>query len=570
MPALQRDDDLICHFSIVSLDEPVIQYEALSYVWGTRMHNNRVFVQGEPIAVTENLYLALQNLRFTDKERILWVDALSINQSNDKERTHQVSLMSSIYKRAWNVVIWLGETFNDCDLAMDYLKQLGGDKNLHLNPSLSPSIRVAGESVDSVQIQNALKEFFSLPWWTRVWTVQEWVLGRQTVFQCGQQFLDGQIVRKSVRHFFHHRHQCCFKLDDLNEDSLFNCFLVMESMEYIRLLLNKVSFPYIISQFLARQATDMRDKVYGMLGLATGQYENLIEAEYSYSVEEVFEASTMKMIQRTGTLEVLSHIPTFLQRTLNLPSFVPDWTATVGDDPRYTNWLNWLGHLHLYDACRGEAADIKVIAPGRIAVKGIIVDEIESTGSEPFTVSYEALLQEMHDLADMDGDTEQIYCDTSVTRKVAFWLTICGSTENFLDPDRDNRPFFRRIPTPTDFSRFEKWEGWFPSHSVTLVDPDILSVHTPFSVMVKGRKFAVTKCGYMGFCPIQCKKGDVITVLAGGTVPFVLRPDESARKSGLEGGYTVIGDSYVHSIMDGEAVASGGEIGTHWKYLELS
>ena len=101
------------------------------------------------------------------------------------------------------------------------------------------------------------------------------------------------------------------------------------------------------------------------------------------------------------------------------------------------------------------------------------------------------------------------------------------------------------------------------------MDSDIASVRRPFAVTVKGRKFVATKCGYMGFCPIQCKKGDVITVLAGGTVPFVFRPDESSRKSGLEGRYTMIGDSYVHGIMDGEAVESGGEIGTHWEYLEL-
>ncbi len=102
------------------------------------------------------------------------------------------------------------------------------------------------------------------------------------------------------------------------------------------------------------------------------------------------------------------------------------------------------------------------------------------------------------------------------------------------------------------------------------MDSDILSVQWPFSVMAHRRKFVATKCGYMGFCPMQCKKGDVITVLTGGTVPIILRPDESARESGFGRGYTVIGDSYVHGIMDGEVVESGGEIGTDWEYLELS
>jgi hypothetical protein len=40
--------------------------------------------------------------------------------------------------------------------------------------------------------------------------------------------------------------------------------------------------------------------------------------------------------------------------------------------------------------------------------------------------------------------------------------------------------------------------------------------------------------------------GDVVAVLTGGTMPIVLRPHN--------GYYTVVGDAYIHGIMDGEAL----------------
>ncbi|KAF2475060.1 uncharacterized protein BDR25DRAFT_214257, partial [Lindgomyces ingoldianus] len=350
-------------------------------IWGHRMHQGEIQLQGHPMAVTENLYLALQNLRSTKEYRTLWIDALCINQSQQEEREKRVPLMSSIYKKARSVVIWLGESWKNSELAIEYMRKLGENQNLHINPKLTPSAEVKGKSMNSGEIQDALKKFFGFPWWSRAWTVQEWVLAQESMFQCGNYVLDGQLARRSVRHFFHHQHGCCSKLDDPAQLSLFHSLIVMESLEYVRLLLNEISFPYILSQFRLRQAKDMRDKVYGMLGLATGECERLVEPKYSpYTVEELFEASALAVVERKK-LEVLSHIPPFEQPNLNLPSFVPDWTSSCEKDKTYTRWLNWLGRLRLYNSCGSKAADMKIIAPGRIALRAIVLDEIEATGS---------------------------------------------------------------------------------------------------------------------------------------------------------------------------------------------
>jgi hypothetical protein len=566
-----ENEEIECAIITAPLDEAP-PYEALSYAWGAPEPKTLIKLNSVAFGVSRNLYLALKHLLQTElllfrkldlPTHRLWIDAICIDQSNLEERSRQVSLMSPIYKRAMNVVIWLGEPWEDYDLAADFLK------NLHFNPALSPSIKVKGKSIDSVKVQDALKKFFSFPWWTRAWTVQEWVLAQRTVFHCGRYLLDGHIVRQSVRHYFHHQQACCVEHNNPVQNNLFNILIVMEKLEYIRLLLDNVSFPYVINHFRARRATNMRDKIYGMLGLATGDYKNLAKPNYSHSTEQVFEASALAMIKRTRNLEVLSHIATFGQQNLKLPSFVPDWTAEVEHDRSYIDWLNWLSHLHLYNSCGGEAADIKVIAPGRIALKGFIVDEIKSTGSALHSVPNQTFLDQMHNLADIDCNPEEIYCNSTITRKEAFWLAICGSIENFFDPGRDNRPFYRRIPTPSNFARFEKWALWFPTYSVELFDPEVQSVQLPFRVMAKGRKFVVTTKGYVGFCPNQSEKGDVIAIFAGGSVPFVLRPDRPTGRCEPGRGYTLVGDSYIHGIMDGETFEAGREVSSYLEYIEL-
>ncbi|KAF1958145.1 HET-domain-containing protein [Byssothecium circinans] len=85
-----------------------IEYEALSYTWGDTAKPHDIKINGRMMPVTKNLSLALQHLRCPYEDQILWVDAIYINQENDKERAHQVVQMTSIYKRAKKVLIWLG------------------------------------------------------------------------------------------------------------------------------------------------------------------------------------------------------------------------------------------------------------------------------------------------------------------------------------------------------------------------------------------------------------------------------------------------------------------------------
>ncbi|KAF8859014.1 hypothetical protein BDZ45DRAFT_560005, partial [Acephala macrosclerotiorum] len=76
LPAEAKLGSIRCNLFEVSFTEAP-KYEALSYIWG------------EPGVE--------QTILIDDIERIIWVDATCINQTNVKERNHHVKQMKRIY-----------------------------------------------------------------------------------------------------------------------------------------------------------------------------------------------------------------------------------------------------------------------------------------------------------------------------------------------------------------------------------------------------------------------------------------------------------------------------------------
>jgi hypothetical protein len=85
------------------------EYEALSYAWGdpTPLHPIQEISSGTVLRIATSLEQALQAIRGTDVPRVLWIDAICINQSNIQEKGHQVALMDQLYHDARRGIVWL-------------------------------------------------------------------------------------------------------------------------------------------------------------------------------------------------------------------------------------------------------------------------------------------------------------------------------------------------------------------------------------------------------------------------------------------------------------------------------
>lgn len=180
-PANDASTAIKCSLVVASLHQG-LGYEALSYCWGDASSKLTVVCNGQRLAITTSLHLALQHLRDATKPRTLWVDAICINQGDDGivERTGQVQLMRHIYQKAQRVVIWLGEAHSNSHLAMDLFKRIVAAKQKleavdnmpyfsqeFLDHNGLPKNRWNAEG----EAWLALRPFFQRPWFRRIWWV---------------------------------------------------------------------------------------------------------------------------------------------------------------------------------------------------------------------------------------------------------------------------------------------------------------------------------------------------------------------------------------------------------------
>ncbi|ETR98227.1 hypothetical protein M419DRAFT_89610, partial [Trichoderma reesei RUT C-30] len=83
-------------------------YNTLSYTWGEPTIVDQIMVNSKPIGVGANLFQALQHIRSSESPIDIWIDAICINQTDNKEKAHQVSQMDLVYRLCEQVYIWLG------------------------------------------------------------------------------------------------------------------------------------------------------------------------------------------------------------------------------------------------------------------------------------------------------------------------------------------------------------------------------------------------------------------------------------------------------------------------------
>ena len=103
-------------------------YEALSYVWGSASNPQSIRIDGHHFPVTANLHAALLCLRDAYLERLIWVDAICINQGDDAEKATQVQLMARIYAQARNVIVWLGPATPETSRALEVVQTFAAKK----------------------------------------------------------------------------------------------------------------------------------------------------------------------------------------------------------------------------------------------------------------------------------------------------------------------------------------------------------------------------------------------------------------------------------------------------------
>jgi Heterokaryon incompatibility protein (HET) len=249
----------------------VQKYVALSYTWGSKFRPCNIVVNGIETEVTSNVYLALQDLRFKEDSRLLWIDALCINQSDEKEKSYQVQQMGLIYKNAEKVIIWLGEATFRTDYVLSFLQQLdirqtAGDQDVLDNQQMN----LWSQEVQNLEknqrdyLVECLELLLHRDWFKRVWIIQETANARAAEIVCGTKSITTRIFARAP--------------------SLLNITLDHHSLHYQPLLEimpsplrnsswwaknRRPDLKTILDKFRSSDATDPRDKIYALLGISS-------------------------------------------------------------------------------------------------------------------------------------------------------------------------------------------------------------------------------------------------------------------------------------------------------------
>lgn len=544
---------ITCRLQVVDIDDSP-PYEALSYVWGRADNLQVLTLDDHPFRVTQNLYDALHHLLTPNGAvRVLWVDAICINQGSRQddlaERSRQVRLMGRVFSGATNVIAYLGETYPGLFDAMEFLAVAAGGQQSQID-QLVQSARC-----NVSQLCRGLISFFNRPWWNRIWTVQEAILGRKVSFQLGTLEITSDVVRCGIYNIITARIRIPFPFAEPDPESGESLSTAFTKMTMLSLSYTGESLLNVVGAFQNRDSADPRDKIYSLMGLFP-ETEHILKIDYAKPPEQLYQDFTLACIREYETLRVLGHLHDPKRRVhRNMPSFAVDW----GYRPciRSNSALHNRNALQneVFNACRGSKAVWHLESTGQVRATGYIFDSIGAIGAKhvlQFGSSWATRFSTLEDIVRVASER----CGDSHQRPEQALTTIRHTL--CMDCKQEAGAYSRLRGEDDEKALAAWWDSAFsPSAPIHLdgVAGENGSIETTAWISSLERSFVFTERGYMGLAPDWCETGDVVAIMAGGTMPMVLRP-VSQRANQREDGSTVfelVGEAYIHGIMDGQA-----------------
>ena len=315
------------------------EYVALSYTWGEPAFPRVIHINGVPFAITENLHAFLQRYRSPEASRVLWIDAICINQLDLTEKVSQIHLMLSIYQRASHVIVWLGEHSLNTKAAIAILKTNHFTKDNYLNI-------IKHHHSDPCKnywaFRAATQELSDRDWIRRMWIRQEiWAAKAITVW-CGSSHMDwpqylnaAEIVVSGLNSRNRPFHELKHMLKSLRELN------TVDSELQKRFTSSKQKLAYVLllslSQSSGCKSTIKHDRIYALLGVASeaacnGMNSAILDEntpvriDYSQSIEEIYTAITTFFIEMLGMHVIFGQKHSYGRSSgLDVPSWVPDY-----------------------------------------------------------------------------------------------------------------------------------------------------------------------------------------------------------------------------------------------------
>jgi hypothetical protein len=572
-------------------------YEALSYTWATedgdRKRSSQIRCDGTRIWVTKNCELALRYLRKENSNRVLWVDAICINQKDSKERGHQVGMMRNVYSKATEVLVWLGELSKEMttpdpvaqslaaegqdttplliletaveqeqnngnstsvngrsslnrgsisvsDLFLDHLHQMVTEMKRIESSGQDPQSSPLYQELQSQMCEwcygglftdlcRGFDDIIQRQWWSRVWVVQEVALARSATLICSN---------RAVKYNDFFEWHDIVAQDRTPKGSL-TWHLLSRASKHLQAVANaQVEQPKpleVIQCARSLIASDPRDIIFGMVGLL-GKFKSLLPLpDYNKSTAQVFMDVAKRHLNLTKSLDILENASSTTPN-FDRPSWVPYWSDTPA--------VWYLGHKSMKASRNSEAIFSISTDDQNLRVRGQKFDSVKVLPlADPKAYKEDFLDQQTIESWRMScnvGLSLTKYPTGEPVGEVVM-RTLCWDYERGIAHGQ-----FSLFSKETE-NDFREWHRVLTTTSTLEEYGEQLRIRQNlFEIEINtGTPLCTTAKGYLAAVPFTAKVGDCIAVLAGGRVPFVLRP--------IGDHYRLVGPCYVHGIMNGEA-----------------
>lgn len=525
-------------------------FEALSYVWGPQEDPEQINVvdttksQERPkslgsILVGKNLMVALRHLRRKDEPRNLWVDALCINQDDLNEREAQVGRMRDIYRLAARVLVWLGPASDGSEQAMKALRYLGAQVEATVDGLKFPSPGTQEPTwVDdevtppyAEETWSAINHLLARSWFSRLWVVQEIALAnRHAVAQCGEDVVEWALLRRAARTLYSKKQLPQSGLRQL----VLECVRISEDHRQKPLTV-------LLENSRLQQCFDLKDKVYGMLGIAPPRFAKKIHPNYSenFGVDQAFKHVFLAHLDHVQRWELFAC--EMADRKIGGPSWVPDWASPDvpgwGSRQQYSS-----GHSRVH--FRFESPSTLVVTGVQCAVVSTISEAaISGDPEKDMSIVRSWQPENLYDETYVNGDS---LLDAYAVTLLQFRLRDRWPTNEYM-PTLEDWKSQKQAPPMFGKQIKQAREGCF--------DRSISLSHRAYNCVLR-RLFFRTNEGYIGLAPIDTKPGDIVCVFLGCDPPVILRPQS-------DGTYQLVGYCFVYGLHDSTALL--GNLPKPWK-----
>ena len=566
-------DPLRCTLSAHDLPEPP-PYEALSYTWGENV-GHYIDCDGRSLFIRENLYSALRRLRQERTARLLWVDAVCINQSNIAERNQQICLMGSIYQNAVRVLVWLGESSADSAEAFKLLSQINALENSSDAIDLTTPLKAQdlvnkGLPEPPCPSWTALDALYWREWFTRVWIIQEIAMAKEAIVICGKDQDSWKTFEAGAKFILQHS---LVGLTDVDPKRTIKLSEFRRSQEGTR---NQLL--HLLMRARDSYAKDDRDKIYAILSLAPE--DNIaLKPDYSKSADEIYTLLAVCFIEKNRNFDVLSAIECRKYSLKSkLPTWVPDWEV----HPIAWSFVS-MANFPSMQASGGSQSVVSFSSDNKVlSATGMVVDTLLHVGEifwEHVPLSGSAMRGRSRLGEPLSRKYGQRLRDYALRTRWGQWEMIAHKIKQYPTGEDVSTAYIRTLIADNELAAdsspetyLQYYTAWLRYWTALSRENDKPSQSSPpprsqedairatkflelHHRAAYGRCFFTSKRGYMGLGPQLSGYGYVIVVLLGGKTPYILRKDGKAH-------YRFVGECFVHGLMDGEALACDGNMQT--------